>query len=113
MGLIDREIEGDLVEEAILFAKELLGGEAPSRDFIKNTSSHHTSPEEINIGHLSKKIDEIMNKAIYDGIKLPLDEALELESKLFGECILTEDMKIGLNNFLTNGSRTKAEFVHR
>ncbi len=54
-----------------------------------------------------------MNKAIYDGIKLPLDEALELESKLFGECILTDDMKIGLSNFLTNGPRSKAEFTHK
>ena len=62
--------------------------------------------------HLSKKIDEIMNRAIYEGIKLPLEEALELESKLFGECILTEDMRVGLNNFLENGPRAKAEFKH-
>ena len=59
------------------------------------------------------KIDEIMNKAIYEGIKLPLKEALELESKLFGECILTSDMKIGLENFKKNGPKVKAEFMHK
>jgi hypothetical protein len=67
----------------------------------------------VNIGHLSRKIDEIMNKAIYEGIKLPLKEALELESKLFGECILTSDMKIGLENFKKNGPKVKAEFMHK
>ncbi len=112
IGLIDKEIEGDLVEGAVGFAKKLVKGEVQPRDFMKGGIKEDLAPKEINIGHLSKKIDDIMNKAIYDGIKLPLNEALELESKLFGECILTEDMKIGLDNFMTNGPRAKAEFKH-
>jgi enoyl-CoA hydratase / 3-hydroxyacyl-CoA dehydrogenase len=113
IGLIDREIEGDLIEGAVDFAKKLVKGEVQPRDFMKEGVNEDITPKEINIGHLSKKIDEIMNKAIYDGIKLPLDQALELESKLFGECISTEDMRIGLNNFLENGPRVKADFVHK
>jgi enoyl-CoA hydratase / 3-hydroxyacyl-CoA dehydrogenase len=112
IGLIDKEVDGDLVDEAVTFAKKLISGEVQPREFINNGISKNTSPKNINIGHLSKKIDEIMNKAIYDGIKLPLDEALELESKLFGECIQTKDMKIGLDNFLNNGPKEKAEFIH-
>ncbi len=112
IGLVDREAEGDLVEEAVAFAKQLVSGEVQPREFIHSGSDQPFEPKEINIGHLSKKIDEIMNKAIYDGIKLPLADALELESKLFGECILTDDMKIGLDNFLNNGPRAKAEFKH-
>ncbi|MCB0480046.1 MAG: 3-hydroxyacyl-CoA dehydrogenase/enoyl-CoA hydratase family protein [Flavobacteriales bacterium] len=112
IGLVDREIEGDLIEGAVAFAKQLVNGEVEPRDFMKGGSAENLSPKEINIGHLSKKIDEIMNRAIYEGIKLPLEEALELESKLFGECILTEDMRVGLNNFLENGPRAKAEFKH-
>jgi hypothetical protein len=54
-----------------------------------------------------------MNKAIYEGIKLPLDEALDLEAKLFGECILSEDMRIGLENFKKTGGKANAEFVHK
>lgn len=111
IGLVDREAEGDLVEEAVNFAKQLVKGEAQPKEFMK--SNENLEPKAINIGHLSKKIDEIMNRAIYEGIKLPLNEALELESKLFGECILTEDMRIGLDNFLNNGPRSKADFTHK
>jgi len=113
IGLVDQEIEGNLVEGAVLFAKRLVKGEVQPRDFMKGGSNEDLMPKDINIGHLSKKIDEIMNKAIYDGIKLPLSEALELESKLFGECITTDDMRIGLDNFLENGPRAKAEFTHK
>ena len=113
IGLIDKEIDGDLVEGAVEYAKKLAKGEIQPRKFSTNGTHENLAPKEINIGHLSKKIDHIMNKAIYDGIKLPLNEALELESKLFGECILTDDMKIGLDNFLTNGPRAKAEFIHK
>ena len=113
IGLIDKEIDGDLVEGAVDYAKKLAKGEIQPRKFSTNGTHENLAPKEINIGHLSKKIDHIMNKAIYDGIKLPLNEALELESKLFGECILTDDMKIGLTNFLTNGPRAKAEFIHK
>jgi enoyl-CoA hydratase/3-hydroxyacyl-CoA dehydrogenase len=112
IGLVDLEIEGDLIEGAIDYTKRLISGEVQPRNCQKGASSEDLAPREINIGHLSKKIDEIMNRAIYDGIKLPLDEALELESKLFGECILTDDMKIGLDNFMENGPRAKAEFKH-
>jgi len=113
IGLVDKEIEGDLVEGAVAFAKQLVSGEVRPKDFMKGSTNEDLSPKDINIGHLSKKIDSIMSKAIYEGIKLPLNEALELESKLFGECILTDDMRIGLDNFLKNGPRVKAEFRHR
>jgi enoyl-CoA hydratase/3-hydroxyacyl-CoA dehydrogenase len=113
IGLVDKEIEGDLIEGAVLYTQQLVNGEVEARKFMKGGNDEDLSPKEVNIGHLSKKIDDIMNKAIYDGIKLPLDEALELESTLFGECILTDDMKIGLDNFMTNGPRAKAEFTHK
>lgn len=113
IGLIDKEAEGDLVAEAVEFAKKLASGEAQPREYMKQGSTQSLAPSDMNIGHLSKKIDEIMNKAIYDGIKLPLEEALKLESKLFGECLLTEDMKIGLENFMENGPRAKAQFTHK
>ena len=42
-----------------------------------------------------------------------LKDGLDLESKMFGECLLTEDMKIGLDNFKTNGPKVKANFIHK
>ena len=38
---------------------------------------------------------------------------LDFEARQFGECMKTDDMKIGLKNFLENGPKVKAEFVHR
>ena len=113
IGLIDKEAEGDLVDEAVDFAKQIVNGEIYPKEFITDGIKENLAPKDVNIGHLSRKIDEIMNKAIYEGIKLPLKEALELESKLFGECILTSDMKIGLENFKKNGPKVKAEFMHK
>jgi len=113
IGLIDKEVDGDLMEEAVEFAKKLVAGTVKPREFMKGGMEDVLQPKEVNIGHLSKKIDDIMNRAIYEGIKLPLPEALDLESKLFGECILSEDMKIGLENFKKNGPKAKAEFVHK
>ncbi|MCP4457074.1 MAG: 3-hydroxyacyl-CoA dehydrogenase/enoyl-CoA hydratase family protein [Cytophagales bacterium] len=111
IGMIDREADGDLVEEAVAFANQLVSGEATKRELVQSDGGSN-EPKDLDIGHLSKKIDEIINRAIYEGIKLPLNEALELESNLFGECILTDDMKIGLTNFKTNGPKVKAEFNH-
>lgn len=112
IGLVDYEAEGDLIDESVDFAKKLASGEVQPREFMKDGTNQEIQPKEVNIGNLSKRIDQIMQKAIYEGIRLPLEEGLELESRLFGECILTEDMKIGLNNFLTNGAKSEAEFTH-
>ena len=83
------------------------------KKLIKDPTQNEYSPKEIDIGHLSKKIDDILTRAIYSGAHMSLHEGLDLESKLYGECVLTEDMKIGMDNFKSNGPKAKAEFVHR
>jgi hypothetical protein len=67
----------------------------------------------LDIGHLSKKVDEILCKAILGAARLPLAEAVPFEAKCFGEVCGTEDMRIGVDNFLKNGPKAKAAFVHR
>jgi hypothetical protein len=67
----------------------------------------------LDIGHLSKKVDEILCKAILGAARLPLAEAVPFEAKCFGEVCDTEDMRIGVDNFLKNGPKAKAAFVHR
>ena len=84
----------------------------PKRISKEPIISNGKSPESLNLGHLSKKIDEILCRAIYEGGRLNLEEGLELESNLFGECMKTKDMQIGLNTFITNGARAKAEFIN-
>ena len=39
-------------------------------------------------------------KAIYDGLQVNIDAAIDIEEKLFGDCFETEDQKAGMGNFL-------------
>jgi hypothetical protein len=41
-----------------------------------------------------------------------LEERLKLEGKVFGECLLTKDMRIGMDNFMKNGPKVNAPFIH-
>ncbi|MEK7485982.1 MAG: 3-hydroxyacyl-CoA dehydrogenase/enoyl-CoA hydratase family protein, partial [Planctomycetota bacterium] len=67
-------------------------------------------PPVMELGHLSRKTDELLQKAILEGLKLPLREGLAKESFYFGACRETEDMTIGMKNFIENGPRVKAQF---
>ena len=58
-------------------------------------------------------VDEIIQKAILQGCKMKLADGLAFEAKCFGEVCGTEDMKIGTQNFMKNGPKVKATFVHR
>lgn len=113
IGLVYKTIEGNLVEEAVSIANQIAKGEIKIKSIAKEPLSSNGNPKPVEIGHLSKKIDEIMIKAIYEGSRLSLKEGLDLESRMFGECLKTEDMKIGLDNFKTNGPKAKAKFIHK
>jgi len=67
----------------------------------------------VELGHLSKAIDSILVETIYKGSAMTLEEGLEFEASQFGECMKTEDMKIGLKNFMENGPKVRANFVHK
>ncbi len=113
LGLISEEVEGDLVARAIEIARGLANGsiERPAirREPMENVPS--TLPE-LDLRHLSTKVDEVLCKAILDGAKMDLREGIAFEAKCFGEVCGTKDMRIGVENFLKNGPRSKAEFVN-
>ncbi|UCE87640.1 MAG: hypothetical protein JSU66_08010, partial [Deltaproteobacteria bacterium] len=109
-GLITEEVEGDLVDRAVALANEMA---AKGFTRINREPIADVKLADIDLGHLSTAVDAIMTRAIVEGAKLGLDEGLKLESKCFGEVCSTEDMRIGMENFMKNGPRAKAEFVHR
>jgi enoyl-CoA hydratase/3-hydroxyacyl-CoA dehydrogenase len=113
IGLIQEEVEGDLIEAAITWVKNILSGKVRVPSIKKDPIPIPSKLPEVDIGHLSRKIDSILQKAILEGAKMTLEQGLKLESKVFGECLLTEDMRIGMENFLKNGPRVKASFVHK
>lgn len=54
----------------------------------------------------------LAKQAINDGVELPLDQALRLESSLFAECFATDDAALGIASFIEHGPG-KAEFTGR
>jgi enoyl-CoA hydratase/carnithine racemase len=114
LGLFLREVEGAaLIEEAIQLATDTASGKADLKPMSKAPMECPDALPDVDIGHLSKAIDKILCRAILEGCSMDLEKGLEFESKMFGECVNTEDMRIGMENFLKNGPRSKAQFVHR
>lgn len=66
----------------------------------------------VDLGHRSLAIDEILVDVVVKGLALPLREGLAVESRGFGRCKRTVDMDIGMKNFIQNGPRVPAVFLH-
>ena len=113
LGLIQEEVEGDLIEAATGWVRNMLSGKITVPAIPKGPIPIPGTLPEVDIGHFSRKIDSILQKAVLEGAKMTLEEGLKFESKVFGECLLTEDMKIGMDNFMKNGPRVNATFVHK
>ncbi len=112
LGLIQEEVEGDLVEAAMNWIENILSGKVTPPAIPKGPIPIPAKLPEVDIGHLSRKIDELLQKAILKGAKTTLDEGLKLEARIFGECFSTKDRNIGIENFLKNGPKVNATFVH-
>lgn len=67
---------------------------------------------DINIGHRSLVIDAILVNTVTTGVQLPLDEGLLVEAKAFADTKETLDADIGIKNFIQNGPRVPAAFMH-
>jgi 3-hydroxyacyl-CoA dehydrogenase/enoyl-CoA hydratase/carnithine racemase len=64
------------------------------------------------LGHRSLAIDGILVDVLKKGLALPLAEGLEHEALGFARCKRTVDMDIGMKNFMANGPRVPAAFLH-
>jgi enoyl-CoA hydratase/3-hydroxyacyl-CoA dehydrogenase len=67
---------------------------------------------DVDIGHRSLAIDAILVDVIQGGLRQDLAAGLAREAEGFGRCIHTVDMDIGLKNFVQNGARVPAAFLH-
>jgi enoyl-CoA hydratase/3-hydroxyacyl-CoA dehydrogenase len=112
-GLVEKAVEGDLIGEAVAYVKDIVNKKVQTIPILREPLVNTDQITELELGHLSRKIDEIITRAIHEGAGLTLEQGLELEARLFGECVETEDMKIGMENFLKNGPKVKAEFIHQ
>ncbi len=113
IGLIDEEVEGDLLPRAEEVVRELADGKRKRSLAPREPMKAPEKLPAVELGFLSRKIDEILTRAILEGAAMTLEEGLQLESRLFAECMKTEDMKIGLETFRKEGPKARAAFVHR
>jgi len=67
---------------------------------------------ELDLGHRSLAIDAILVEVLTEGLRRPLAEGLDVEARGFGRCKATVDMDIGMRNFVQNGPRVPAAFLH-
>jgi enoyl-CoA hydratase/3-hydroxyacyl-CoA dehydrogenase len=66
----------------------------------------------VDIGHRSLAIDAIVVDVLRRGASRPLAEGLRVEAEGFARCRATVDMDIGMKNFVQNGPRVTAAFLH-
>ena len=103
----------DLVPRACELARGIADGTQKVPSMPKGPLENvPTKLPDADIGHLSKKIDEILCQTILDGARGSITDGLALENRMFGEICKTDDMKIGIKTFLEKGPRAKAEFQH-
>jgi enoyl-CoA hydratase/carnithine racemase/3-hydroxyacyl-CoA dehydrogenase len=112
IGLVQEEVEGDLIEAAVNWVKRIHSGEVHAPAISKGPIPIPSKLPEVDIGPLSRKIDSLLQKAILEGATMSLEDGLKLEAKIYGECLLTKDRNIGVDNFLKNGPKVNAPFVN-
>ena len=112
MGLIHMEVEGDIIAAGISFVKDIILGDVKIPPIKREPIEIPDSLPEVDIGHLSRKTDEILQKAILQGAKMTLEDGLKTEAKIMGGCVKTKDMRIGMETFTKFGPKKNAEFSH-
>ncbi len=110
IGLIQEEVEGDIKEAGVKFVKKLIAREVDAPVIQKDPLEVPDQLPEVDIGNLSKKTDEIMQRVILEGAKMTLEEGLKHEAKVLGELVETKDMRIGMETFQKFGPRKNAGF---
>jgi enoyl-CoA hydratase/3-hydroxyacyl-CoA dehydrogenase len=107
---------GEPVDDPVRAAKDLIRAHVTGKVKLAAVNPAPVAvPDQIpsvDIGHRSLLIDKIVVNTVKQGLRLPLDEGLIVEAKAFADCKETIDADIGIKNFIQNGPRTPAAFMH-
>jgi 3-hydroxyacyl-CoA dehydrogenase len=122
-GIVDRLIEGDLVQGAVSFAREVVASGRPPRrtrdqaeklgDRAANVSLFAAAREEVrkrDRGRIAplKAID-----AIEAAVELPFDRGIAKEAELFEECLFSDESKALVHVFFAEREVSKVPGVGR
>jgi enoyl-CoA hydratase/carnithine racemase len=112
IGLIHMEVEGDVVDAAVSLVKDIDSEEIKVPPIQRESMEVPASLPEVDIGRLSRKTDELLQRAVLQGAKMTLDEGLKHEARILGTCVLTKDLRIGMETFSKFGPKKNAEFCN-
>jgi 3-hydroxyacyl-CoA dehydrogenase len=107
LGIVDRLIEGDLLQGAVAFAREVAGKPAPKtreRNEKLGTAEQNAPIFAAARDAARKKARGLMAPlaaidAVEAASKLPFDEGVEAERKLFTECLFSDQSKALIHVF--------------
>jgi enoyl-CoA hydratase/3-hydroxyacyl-CoA dehydrogenase len=107
---------GEPTADIVTAAKELIRQHVKGKVELKTVSPDRLPvPGELptmNIGHLSLAVDAILVDVLREGLSKPLAEGLDVEADGFARCNQTVDYDVGMKNFIQNGPRVSAVFMH-
>jgi enoyl-CoA hydratase/3-hydroxyacyl-CoA dehydrogenase len=107
---------GTPVDDALAAAKALLrraiAGEAKLAPVSSAPMAKVAELPPVDIGPRSLAIDAIVVDVLRRGLERPLADGLVIEAQGFARCKSTVDMDIGMKNFIQNGPRVPAAFLH-
>ncbi len=113
LGYVYKLLDDDLIERGIALIEAIKAGNISPKKITEDPLTKDVLlPDFSPATHLSKKVDALICRAVYEGAHMRLPDALELETNLLGECFDTQDRKIGLETFLKKGLKAKAAFIH-
>jgi enoyl-CoA hydratase/3-hydroxyacyl-CoA dehydrogenase len=107
---------GDPATDVLAAAKELVRSHLAGKVKLTPVDPRPMSvPDElprVKIGHRSLAIDAALVDVLREGLVQPLAAGLEVEAEGFARCKNYVDYDIGMKNFIQNGPRVPAEFMH-
>src|SRR5258708_32299674 len=111
LGIVDRLIDGDLLAGAVAFAREVTGKAAPQPALKTRERNSKLGTPEQNAPSFAAARDAARKKArgmmapiaaidaVEAATKLPFDEGVEAERKLFMECLFSDQSKAMIHVF--------------
>ncbi len=106
------EPTADYMNEAKALIRRHIAGEVKLAPVDGSPMSVADAFPPVDLGHHSRAIDAILVSVLRKGLALPLREGLAIEAQGFGRCKETVDLDIGMKNFVQNGPRVPAAFLH-
>jgi enoyl-CoA hydratase/3-hydroxyacyl-CoA dehydrogenase len=112
MGWAVGEPASDVVEGARGVIREHLSGARQIGPVDPAPMRIPAELPQVDIGHHSLVVDRILVDTVRRGVAKPLPEGLEVEAEGLARCKGTIDFDIGMKNFIQNGPRVPADFLH-